>query len=80
MARPLAKPPVEVTQADLLRAFRECGLLNTTFDAAMKVPGIALSLRRMAECQLRRQLRLQEQLRADRKRAQANDVFDREDA
>ncbi len=69
------KPQVNLTEADLRRAWRECALVNTTFDDSMKNPALAIAIRRVAENGIRRQQRLLEQQKHDHKRAQANDAF-----
>lgn len=73
-----AKLPVEPSQDDLRRAFRECRLVQHTFESAMEIPSIATAVRRLAEARIRREQRLQELLRSDRKLAQANDCYDQD--
>lgn len=67
------KPTVELTDSDLRRAYRQCALVGTTFEDSMKHPALSIALKRVAESNVRRQQRLVEQQRYDRKRAQAND-------
>ena len=69
------KAQVDLTEADLRRAWRECALVNTTFDDSMKHPALAIAIRRVAENWIRRQQRLLEQQQRDCKRAQANDAY-----
>lgn len=65
-----------LTDADLRRAFVECALLNMTFEQAMAIPAMATAIQLKAASTARRIERQAEQQRQDRKRAQANDLFD----
>lgn len=69
------KTPVELTEADLQRAWRECRFLNTTYEKSMAHPALSIAIRRTAESNVRRQQRLVELQKHDLKRAQANDLF-----
>jgi hypothetical protein len=66
----------DFTEAELRRAWRECALLNLPFERAMEIPAMAIAIRNMADVIQRRNERLAELQRTDRKRAQANDLFD----
>ncbi len=68
----------DVTTADLQRAWRECRLLNITFEQSMTHPALSIAVRRIAESNVRRQQRLVELQRYDLKRAQANDQYNHE--
>lgn len=62
------------TDAELRRAWRECALLNTSFEQAMANKALAIAIRLTADSHRRRQLRhAAERQRFDHKRAQAND-------
>jgi hypothetical protein len=69
------KKPVDLTEADLRRAWRDCKFLNTTYEKSMAHPALSIAIKRTAEGNVRRQQRLAEQQKHDLKRAQANDLF-----
>ncbi|KQW96957.1 hypothetical protein ASC94_09115 [Massilia sp. Root418] len=63
------------TIAELRRAYRDCALVNMTFDQAMNHKTLAIAIRLKADSNRRRAAReAQKQLRFDAKRAQANDT------
>ncbi len=76
MAISIAHSQLTVTDEDLRQAWKQCRLVNMTYDAAMAIPSLSTALRRVAECNLRRHLRLAEQRQRDFKLAQANDHQD----
>ena len=61
---------------ELRRAWRECALVGTTFDQAMAHKSLSIAIRLKADSNRRRDQRLQQSLRFDHKRAQANDQSD----
>ena len=77
MTARIESPPVEVTDEDIRRAWRQCRIVNMSYEAAMATPALALTLRRVAESYARRHQRLAAQQQRDLKRAQANDFFDK---
>jgi hypothetical protein len=58
----------DFTTAELQRAYRDCKLLNTTFEQAMANAAMAIAIRRLAGCNRRRLVHF------DHKRAAANDI------
>lgn len=73
------KRPVSITNDDLRKAWRECALINMTFEKALIHPAISVAITRLAESNVRRQMRLAELQKHDHKRAQANDYNDYSD-
>ncbi|WGG51802.1 hypothetical protein [Rugamonas sp. DEMB1] len=63
----------DFTTAELQRAYRDCKLLNTTFEQAMGNAAMAIAIRRLADCN-RRRLARTPPARFDHKRAAANDI------
>lgn len=62
------------TTAELRRAYRECALVNMTFEQAMAHKTLAIAIRLKADSNRRRHEREAKQPRRfDAKRAQAND-------
>lgn len=58
------------TDEELRRAWRACRLLNISFEQAMEKPALAIAIRRLADCERRRQQRQEH----DHKRAAAHDI------
>ncbi len=65
-----------ISEADLRRAWRECGLVNCPYEKAMQIKPMAIAITRLAEANKRRTEQMIEQQSIDRKRAQAHDLFD----
>jgi hypothetical protein len=65
-----------LTEADLRAAYRKCAMRDLSYEQAMAIPAMAIAIRLTAESTARRNERQAEQQRQDRKRAQANDLFD----
>lgn len=62
-----------ISDADLQRAWHECAIVGKTFQESMAIPALAIAIRNKAISNYRRQQRMTDQQRRDRKRAQAND-------
>lgn len=61
------------TDQELRRAWRSCRLLNISFEQAMSHPALSIAIRRLADCERRRQER-NSVTQLDHKRAAANDI------